>query len=1308
MQSIAGLKEQNVTETPLFLFDCELTSGDVEHWSTHAVTVNQQAYQPRVVRHNLYEIQLGSPDGVDAMSRISLTLANADSYGSQIERNTGWKGANLTVTFLFFDLKNGVAASESVVQFIGIANPPDQTTESEMRLSFMNRMSLLRVGLPCVQIERRCPWSFPATAEQRQEALTGGTDGQYSLFYPCGYSPDISNGVGNLNQGVPYTTCDYSRTQCEARGMFSLDSQGNATRRFGGIEFVPPSTLVRSYGDKSYHLSTPAENVALYNDYVPLVYGTAWYAPPIVFANNDGNLTRMEVLLGSGPINEVLTVLVNDIVIPLGVTGTDMTGTGWYNVVSLGSRTGAFNPDYHDAAGNPAGDPYGSMAFLSVVVPNAISDGTTLPRVKVLVEGLTLFMYNADGTVAGESFTNNPAWIIVDILRRCGWALDELDMASFVEAANYCGRQIETTDLNGNAVSCAQFQCNLVLQKRRSAADVVRGIRNGSMLFLTYGSGGTVQLNAEGPFALQQPTLPGGSNSTQEIDGGWSGYDFGDSAPLSGIVRKADGSPNFRVFTRSTADTPNCLSLEFQDQFNEYQQDSLSLVAVDDVVTAGQQISATFAALGIPNVSQAARVIAFNLTKSIQGNTFIEFETSVRAIGLTAGDLITVTYAKEGWEMQPFRIVTIAPGMNYWTAVITAQIHSDAWYGNETTAASGTGRQASSNTGVPRPLAGSVVDASGESEFQIQEESTGDAGSVTISAAFTTPRSCGICTVGIPLLSLAPGIDATQGTLAGGQTLYYAISALDGQGTESPLSFVVRATIPPGGNTNTVTLTGLSFSALTQGFQVYRGVSPMELFQIAANQPVAAQFADTGLPSQLVPPPDENYDHANFYWRLELQPEAVATNYSANSIGNSTLQMAAGEFNGMTVRITQGTGAGQERTVASNTADTLTMSAAWTVEPDNASSFVVAESSWHFGASTTASPVAFEIPYRPGATVHISGRSANVYDEECAYELSPLTRWQISDSGGGDSSVPGQPLFGLAATGRGNVGLSAVGFQDLANTSTITAATLTLHYWDELQSPSQITLGAAMAADDASLTLAAPGLTLEEAGEVSGSLIQIDQELLTATGVVNNGLQCQVTRGAQGTTASSHDAGTPVYQLEEKIFIVPFVPGFFGSPASGSFSYPISIPDVRIASAELFVTNSQGNSPATIAPYTASADSGLRTVSGGQFSIQVEGYLAIQNGAAPVVVVEDAHAVRDLFAVVQEAPTGAPVDLEVTVNGASYCELEIPAGSTMSNIVNGFGMAPLLAGSQIGLNVLAEGQTAGTTPGSDLTVIVRL
>src|SRR5262249_34096178 len=157
--------------------------------------------------------------------------------------------------------------------------------------------------------------------------------------------------------------------------------------------------------------------------------------------------------------------------------------------------------------------------------------------------------------------------------------------------------------------------------------------------------------------------------------------------------------------------------------------------------------------------------------------------------------------------------------------------------------------------GLPRPLVGSVVDANGIEQFGITETVTATAdGSfgVRLSVAFTPPTAPAATGVKIPLVSLSPTVNTTGGTLAGGQNLYYAVSAVDADGGESGLSFAVRAKVPAGTNTNEVTVTGLSFSPGTAGFHVYRGPNPAELLRIASNVVVASTFTDTGTAPQLL------------------------------------------------------------------------------------------------------------------------------------------------------------------------------------------------------------------------------------------------------------------------------------------------------------------------------------------------------------------------------------------------------------------------------------------------------------------------
>ncbi len=1306
MPTIDQWKELETPATPLLLFDCVLASGVTERWSTHTVTVDGNQYQARLLKHNLFIVVASADEGLDGAQKIAVTLANADSHYSQIEREAGFRGARVTIRLLFYDLTTDAAASEARVIFRGTGNTAEEITETEFRVGFTNRLNLQRVVLPEARIERRCPWSFPATATQRSEAMDGGAKGKYSALYRCGYSADQAGGVGNLDGATPFTSCDYTRAACVARGMFDTDAATTVTRRFGGVEFVPAQIQVRSFGESGTHLSPLIDNQTRYSDFVPLVYGTAWFRPPIVFARNDGNLTHMEVLLGMGEIEDVVKVVVNGVEIPEGQYGKDMTATGWFSLLSRGTRNGAFNPDFADASGQPLGDPYGNMALLGVVVPNQVNSAQSLAKIDVLVRGLKLERFDGSGGSLGETFTNSPPWVLLDVLRRSGWVLSEIDVASFAAAAAYCDEAIPTKDLYGTDIVIPRFQCNLVIEKRRSAAEAAKGIRNASSLILGYGPGGLLRLRVENTLALQQPTLPVGSNSTDVLNNGWPAYEFSDgSAAFSGILRKANGDPAIRLWARSGADTANRLTVEFQDEFNEYQQDSLSLVDVDDAVLTEREVSASFAALGLPNFDQAARMLQLQIDKALSGSTFVEFETTVRGVGLTPGDLITITYLKEGLERQPFRVAKLAPGRNFETVKVTAQWHDDSWYTTGDAASMGGRRPAGAGVGLPRPLVGSVIDSDGIEQFGITETVIqGASGSaVLLGVAFIPPAVPAATSAAIPLASLSPTVQVTGGTLAGNQNLYYAVTALDSSGAESGLSFTVRAAIPAGTDTNEVTLTGLSFSPGSAGFDVYRGVNPSQLLRIAANVTVATSYTDTGVVPELVGPPDRNYDHANFYWRRELQPEAGATVYTASTVGNGTLGMPEDGFKGNAVRITRGTGGTQERVITGNDATTLNVAPRWTVIPDSTSYFVVADSAWNFGAVGASSPVQFQVPNWGGQTVEVSGRSANAHDQESRYELNPLTRWQIGSGGaGGDTGFPPLPTFELNPAGQGTINLSGIAFPNLANTLTIAAGSLTMFYWNELNGPPVVNVAAGINATDNIVTL-----NVASTAEL-GDFIQIDEELFQVDSVDDGGLQLTIARGAHESVATEHAAGATVYVLDRKTVIVAFVRDFFGSPASAGYVHSIFLPDVRMAAAEFYVSNMFGTSPVKHIPYSSSTGGGLRTLSGGQVALQVDGYLAVRTDATPPFVMDAAHAARDIFATLREAPDGGSVTLLIRHDSADYCALTIADGATVSNIVDGLALPPLEANAQIHLDVVDVPGSANTLPGRDLTVTIRL
>jgi hypothetical protein len=360
---------------------------------------------------------------------------------------------------------------------------------------------------------------------------------------------------------------------------------------------------------------------------------------------------------------------------------------------------------------------------------------------------------------------------------------------------------------------------------------------------------------------------------------------------------------------------------------------------------------------------------------------------------------------------------------------------------------------------------------------------------------------------------------------------------------------------------------------------------------------------------------------------------------------------------------------------------------------------VVVEPTWNLAALTESSPVVFRVPNRESAVIHISGRSANVHDRECSYELSPLTRWTIGGAAA-DKDVPPAPIFGLNSPGQGRCEVSGIGFTNLENTRTISAGSLTLHFWNELAPATTVALAHDVSVEDTVIRVSS-------AGSFSvGAIVQIGSELVSVDEISEDHLQLTVQRAAFGSDASEHATGAKVWRLDRKAFVLPFVRGIFGTPASGSYSQVLTVPDIRIVAAELYVTNVKGNSQVGVAAFSSLVDGGIRTLSGGQLSMQIDGPLAIQSNAVPQLSVEAAHSLRDVFASVIEPPTGGPIEVRVTCDGETYCTLTIPAGETLSDpVIDGLTLPPLSAGWKLGLDVVAVGSDRS---GAGLTVTMRL
>lgn len=142
----------------------------------------------------------------------------------------------------------------------------------------------------------------------------------------------------------------------------------------------------------------------------------------------------------------------------------------------------------------------------------------------------------------------------------------------------------------------------------------------------------------------------------------------------------------------------------------------------------------------------------------------------------------------------------------------------------------------------------------------------------------------------------------------------------------------------------------LAFSAAITSSSTYRLITPryyvlcpgtlasgsFKVYDFATN--AWTTLAQTGLPAtwgtdgKMIATPSfgDNGDDVNF-------ATGTATGGTSTTLVNTPKTWATNQWNNFQVHIVSGTGAGQVRTIASNTANTLTVSAAWAVTPDGTS-----------------------------------------------------------------------------------------------------------------------------------------------------------------------------------------------------------------------------------------------------------------------------------------------------------------------------------------------------------------------------------
>ncbi|MGD0002461.1 MAG: phage tail protein, partial [Bryobacteraceae bacterium] len=301
------------------------------------------------------------------------------------------------------------------------------------------------------------------------------------------------------------------------------------------------------------------------------------------------------------------------------------------------------------------------------------------------------------GTIEYPAGTSRPPWVLLDFLLWCGWDIADINMPSFMAADAACGVPVSYADQNGNTQTKDRYKYQNVLRQRRSAAQATRGMLGCMNGVAVPNSGGALTLVVKQTLADQQPTLPDGSNYSTAVaslhaDGtagnGYVAYAFDES----NIIRDNEGrgKPKFNIVQRANPDLPALVTVNWQDEDNQYVVDSLTLADLPALQRVSQNTTAAPPAEGFANYDQVRRIVntwfaenAWGNPRNDPGGTFqVQLTTTFKGVKLQIGQVVMLSWKQAGISQQLFRILQLKPSTDFETVDLLLQWHEDAWYTN--------------------------------------------------------------------------------------------------------------------------------------------------------------------------------------------------------------------------------------------------------------------------------------------------------------------------------------------------------------------------------------------------------------------------------------------------------------------------------------------------------------------------------------------------------------------------------------------------------------------------------------------------
>jgi len=158
--------------------------------------------------------------------------------------------------------------------------------------------------------------------------------------------------------------------------------------------------------------------------------------PPARYGTSGESANSYDILINEKPVNHYNFFEGND-----GQTGMDSDPPTYHSDdIQRYSYLWANEPDsYGNTASSSNGQTFSKLAYFVFTYPSDVKQDEALPESVAYMKGLKLPQYDTDGNVTTTEWTNNPAWIFIDILTNkyygAGISLSDIDYAKMVTAA---------------------------------------------------------------------------------------------------------------------------------------------------------------------------------------------------------------------------------------------------------------------------------------------------------------------------------------------------------------------------------------------------------------------------------------------------------------------------------------------------------------------------------------------------------------------------------------------------------------------------------------------------------------------------------------------------------------------------------------------------------------------------------------------------------------------------------------------------------------------------------------------------------